>query len=65
MRVDRIWIGKREQGGRAAMCYSYKDRKIEEEARRKLWEKEERKRREQQKDKERRAAEKERELVRA
>src|SRR5215217_1569996 len=29
------------------MCYSYRDRRIEEEARRKQWEKEERKRREQ------------------
>jgi hypothetical protein len=47
------------------MCYSYRDRRMEEVALRKAWEKEERKRREQQKDRERRAAEKERELVRA
>ena len=47
------------------MCYSYKDRQMEEEARRGLWEKEERERRTQQKDKKRRPAEKERELVRA
>jgi len=65
MRVDSIRKGKREQGGRAAMCYSYRDRQMEEEARRKLWEKEERKRREQKKDKRERPAEKERELVRA
>jgi len=63
MRVDRIWIGKREQGGRAAMCYSYKDRQMEEEARRRQWEKEERKRREQQKKE--RQEKKDRELVRA
>ena len=44
------------------MCYSYKDRRMEEEARRKLWEKEERKRREQ---KQERPAKKDRELVRA
>jgi hypothetical protein len=47
----------------AAMCYSYRDCKMEEEARRKLWEKEERERREQ-KQKERQAK-KDRELVRA
>jgi len=63
MRVDRIRKGKREQGGRAAMCYSYRDRQMEEEARRKLWEKEERKRREQQKKE--RQAKKDRDLVRA
>ena len=47
------------------MCYSYRDRQMEEEARRKLWEKEERKRREQQKPNKERPAEKDRELVRA
>ena len=47
------------------MCYSYKDRRMEEETRRELWVKEARKRREQQKDKKRRQATKERELVRA
>ena len=46
------------------MCYSYRDRQMEE-ARRKLWEKEARKRREQQKGNKRRPAEKDRELVRA
>jgi hypothetical protein len=45
------------------MCYSYRDRKMEEEARRKLWDKEERERREQQKKE--RQAKKDRELVRA
>ena len=30
------------------MCYSYRDRRMEEEARREQWEKEERRRREQQ-----------------
>ena len=44
------------------MCYSYKDRQMEEEARRKLWEKESRKRREQKKE---RQAKKDRELVKA
>jgi hypothetical protein len=43
------------------MCYSYKDRRMEE-ARRKLWEKESRKRREQKKE---RQAKKDRELVKA
>jgi hypothetical protein len=47
------------------MCYSYRDRRMEEEARRELWVKEERKRRAQQKDKKRRPAERDRELVRA
>ena len=47
------------------MCYSYRDRRMEEEAHRELWVKEERKRREQQKDKKRRQATKDRELVRA
>jgi hypothetical protein len=47
------------------MCYSYRDRWIEEEARRKQWEKEERKRREQLKDHRRRTVEKDRQLVRA
>ena len=45
------------------MCYSYRDRRMEEEARRKLWEKEERKHREQQKKE--REAKKDRELVKA
>ena len=45
------------------MCYSYRDRRMEEEVRRKLWEKEERKRREQQKKE--RQAKKDRELVKA
>jgi hypothetical protein len=44
------------------MCYSYKDRRMEEEARRKLWENESRKRREQKKE---RQAKKDRELVKA
>jgi hypothetical protein len=44
------------------MCYTYKDRRMEEEARRKLWEKESRKRREQKKE---RQAKKDRELVKA
>jgi hypothetical protein len=47
----------------AAMCYSYRDRRMEEEARREKWEKEERKRREQQKKE--RQAKKDLELVRA
>jgi hypothetical protein len=47
------------------MCYSYRDRRIEEEARRELWVKEERKRRERQKGKKGRQATKDRELVRA
>jgi hypothetical protein len=47
------------------MCYSYRDRRVEEEARRELWVKEERKRRERQKDKKGRQATKDRELVRA
>jgi hypothetical protein len=46
----------------AAMCYSYRDRHIEEEARRKLREEEARKRRKQKKV---RPAQKYRELVRA
>lgn len=45
------------------MCYSYRDRRMEEEARRKLWEKEERRRRDLQKKE--RQAKKDRELVRA
>ena len=44
------------------MCYSYKDSRMEEEARRKAWEKEQRERREQKKE---RPAEKERRLVKA
>ena len=44
-----------------AVCYSYGDRQVEEEARRKQWEKEERKRRDQKK----RQAKKDRELVKA
>jgi len=63
MRVDRIRVGKPSKEA-AAMCYSYRDRQMEE-ARRKLWEKEARKRREQQKGNKRRPAEKDRELVRA
>jgi hypothetical protein len=47
------------------MCYSYRDRQMEEEARKKVWVKEERKRRAQHKDKKRRPAERDRELVRA
>jgi hypothetical protein len=46
-----------------AVCYSYGDRQVEVEARRKQWEKEERKRREQQKKE--RQAKKDRELVKA
>ncbi|HWS80957.1 MAG TPA: hypothetical protein VN178_08020 [Rubrobacter sp.] len=46
-----------------AMCYSYRDRRMEEEAHRKQWEKEGRRRREQQ-EKERQAK-KDRELVKA
>jgi hypothetical protein len=61
MRVDRIRKGKTSKEA-AAMCYSYKDRRMEEEARRKLWEKEARKRREQEKE---RQAKKDRELVKA
>jgi hypothetical protein len=45
------------------MCYSYRDRQILEEARRKQWEKGERRRREQQKME--RQAKKDRELVKA
>ncbi|MBA2535120.1 MAG: hypothetical protein H0V21_08915 [Rubrobacter sp.] len=45
------------------MCYSYRDRRMEEEARTKAWEKEERERRKQEK--KRRPAERERGLVRA
>jgi hypothetical protein len=47
----------------AAMCYSYRDRRMEEGARRKLWEKEERRLREQQKKE--RETKKDRELVKA
>ena len=47
------------------MCYSYRDRQMEEESRKKVWEKEERDRRAQHKDKKRRPAERNRELVRA
>jgi hypothetical protein len=47
----------------AAMCYSYRDRQIIEETRRKQWEKEERRRREQQKKE--LQAKKDRELVKA
>ena len=49
------------------MCYSYRDRKIEEEARRMAREEEDRKRREERanKDVKGSAPEKERELVRA
>ena len=45
----------------AALCYSYRQRRMEEDARRKAWEREERERREKQK----RQAERERGLVRA
>jgi hypothetical protein len=45
------------------MCYSYRDRRVEAEARRKLWEKEVRRRREQQQKE--RQAKKDRELVKA
>jgi hypothetical protein len=47
------------------MCYSYRDRRTEEEARRKLWEKAEREDREKQKGKKVSRPEKDRELVRA
>jgi hypothetical protein len=47
------------------MCYSYRDRRMEEEARKEMWVREERKRRQRQKDKKGRPAEKDRELVRA
>ena len=47
----------------AAICYSYRDRRMEEEARRKLWEKEERRRREEQNKV--RQAKKDRELIKA
>ena len=65
MRVDRTWTGKREQGG-YAVCYSYRDRKMEEEARRKAFEEEERRRREERvkKVEKERVSEKDRELVR-
>jgi hypothetical protein len=62
MRVDRIRIGNVSKEA-AAMCYSYRDRRMEEEARRKLWEKEERRRREEQNKV--RQAKKDRELVKA
>jgi hypothetical protein len=45
------------------MCYSYRDRRMDEEAHRKLRETEERRRREQQKKE--RQAKKDRELVKA
>ena len=47
------------------MCYSYRDRRIEEEARKEMWVREERKRPLRQKDKKGRPVEKDRELVRA
>ena len=48
------------------MCYSYRDRRIEDVARRKQWEKEERKHREQpNKDHKQRTGDKDRQLVRA
>lgn len=49
------------------MCYSYRDRKMEEEARRAAWEREQRERREARakKAEKDRAADKDRELVRA
>jgi hypothetical protein len=45
------------------MCYSYRDRQVDEEIRRTLREREDRRRREQQKKE--RAADKDRKLVRA
>ncbi|HEX6710792.1 MAG TPA: hypothetical protein VF068_10730 [Rubrobacter sp.] len=45
------------------MCYSYRDRQVDEEIRRTMREREDRRRREQQKKE--RAADKERKLVRA
>jgi hypothetical protein len=47
------------------MCYSYRDRRIEEEARKEMRVREERKRRPRPKDKKGRPVEKDRELVRA
>ena len=49
------------------MCYSYRDRQVDEEIRRTMREREDRRRREEQakKDDKQRAAEKDRELVRA
>jgi hypothetical protein len=51
----------------AAMCYSYRDRQVDEEIRRTMQEREDRRRREEQakKDEKERAADKDRELVRA
>jgi hypothetical protein len=46
------------------MCYSYRDRQVDEEIRRTMREREDRRRREQKK-KEERAADKDRKLVRA
>jgi hypothetical protein len=46
------------------MCYSYRDRQVDEEIRRTMREREDRRRREQKK-KEKRAADKDRKLVRA
>ena len=49
------------------MCYSYKDRQMEEEVRRKAWEQEQRRRREEwaKMDEKERAEDEERELVKA
>ena len=47
------------------MCYSYRDRQMEEEARRKLWKKVEHKRPEQSEKEKERPAKKDRELIRA
>ena len=47
------------------MCYSYRDRRMEEEARKEMWVREERKRRQRQKHEKQRPAENDRGLVRA
>jgi hypothetical protein len=47
------------------MCYSYRDRQVDEEIRRTMREREDRRRREQKKKEEKRAADKDRKLVRA
>jgi hypothetical protein len=62
MRVDRYGEGNVSEEA-AVMCYSYRDRRMEEEARREQREKEERRRLEQQ-EKERQAK-KDHELVKA
>jgi len=61
-----LWKGS-ESEEVVTVCYSYKDRQMEEEARRKAWEQEQRRRREEwaKKDEKERAANEDRGLVKA